>query len=67
VVAATSPITYNSSTQTVGINQTSITALGTVTTVTSPSTAGSAGVRKTYISTSDPSGGANGDVWLKYS
>jgi hypothetical protein len=45
----------------------SITTVGTVTTVTSPTAAGSAGLRKTTISTADPSGGADGDVWLKYS
>jgi len=45
----------------------SITTVGTVTTVTSPTAAGSAGLRKTTISTANPSGGANGDVWLKYS
>lgn len=27
---------------------------------------GTAGLRKIYISTSDPSGGADGEVWLKY-
>jgi hypothetical protein len=46
---------------------TSITTVGTVTTVTSPTAAGSAGLRKTTISTANPSGGADGDVWLKYS
>jgi hypothetical protein len=35
-------------------------------TIVSPTPAGSAGVRKTTISTSNPSGGADGDVWLKY-
>jgi hypothetical protein len=45
---------------------TSITTVGTVTTVTSPTAAGSAGLRKTTISTADPTGGADGDVWLKY-
>jgi hypothetical protein len=45
----------------------SITTLGTVTNLTSPTAAGSAGVRKTTISTANPSGGADGDVWLKYS
>lgn len=45
---------------------TSITTVGTVTTVTSPTAAGSSGLRKTTISTADPSGGADGDVWLKY-
>jgi hypothetical protein len=44
----------------------SITTVGTVTTVTSPTADGSAGLRKTTISTVDPSGGADGDVWLKY-
>jgi hypothetical protein len=46
---------------------TSITTVGTVTTVTSPTAAGSAGLRKTTISTANPTGGADGDVWLKYS
>jgi hypothetical protein len=45
---------------------TSITTVGTVTNVTSPTTAGSSGLRRTTISTADPTGGANGDVWLKY-
>jgi hypothetical protein len=45
---------------------TSITTVGTVTTATSPTAAGSTGLRKITISTSDPSGGADGDVWLKY-
>ena len=42
-----------------------ITTLGTVNTVTSTAH-GTAGVRKIYTSTSAPSGGANGDVWIKY-
>jgi hypothetical protein len=45
---------------------TSITTVGTVTTATSPTAAGSTGLRKITISTADPSGGADGDVWLKY-
>ena len=44
---------------------TNITTLGTVSTVTSTAY-GTAGVRKIYMSTSSPSGGANGDVWIKY-
>lgn len=36
-------------------------------TIVSPTAAGSAGVRKTTMSTANPSGGADGDVWLKYS
>lgn len=38
---------------------------GTVT-VVSPTAAGSVGVRQVTMSTADPSGGADGDVWLKY-
>lgn len=38
---------------------------GTVTGV-SPTDAGSTGFRKITMSTSDPTGGDNGDVWLKY-
>jgi hypothetical protein len=45
---------------------TSITTVGTVTTATSPTAAGSTGLRKITISTANPSGGADGDVWLKY-
>ena len=45
---------------------TNITTLGTVSTVTSTAP-GTAGVRKIYTSTSSPSGGANGDIWIKYS
>jgi hypothetical protein len=45
---------------------TSITTVGTVTTATSPTAAGSTGLRKITISTSAPTGGADGDVWLKY-
>lgn len=44
----------------------SITTLGTVTNLTSPSSAGSSGVRKITMSTSSPTGGADGDVWLVY-
>ena len=44
---------------------TNITTLGTVSTVTSTAY-GTPGVRKIYTSTSSPSGGANGDVWIKY-
>ena len=44
---------------------TNITTLGTVSTVTSTAP-GTAGVRKIYTSTSSPSGGANGDIWIKY-
>lgn len=44
----------------------SITTVGTVTNVTSPTATDSSGLRKTYISTSNPSGGSSGDVWLKY-
>jgi hypothetical protein len=81
VVAATAPITYNSSTQTVGINQSGLTleqsqitglstslsgkvntVNGTVTTASTSSTV----VRNITLSTSDPSGGTDGDVWLKY-
>lgn len=36
------------------------------TTVASPTAAGSIGVRQITMSTSDASGGADGDVWLKY-
>jgi hypothetical protein len=32
----------------------------------SPTAAGSVGLRQTYMSTSNPSGGSDGDVWLKY-
>ena len=42
-----------------------ITTLGTVSTITSTAH-GTAGARKIYTSTSAPSGGANGDVWIKY-
>jgi hypothetical protein len=45
---------------------TSITTVGTVTTATSPTAAGSTGLRKITISTAAPSGGADGDVWLRY-
>jgi hypothetical protein len=45
---------------------TSITTVGTVTTATSPTAAGSTGLRKITISTATPSGGADGDVWLRY-
>lgn len=45
---------------------TNITTLGTVTNVTSPTAAGSAGVRKITMSTSNPTGGADGDVWFVY-
>jgi hypothetical protein len=34
--------------------------------VVSPTATGSNGVRQITISTSDPSGGADGDVWMKY-
>jgi len=34
--------------------------------VVSPTAAGSTGVRQITISTSDPSGGADGDLWVKY-
>lgn len=34
--------------------------------VISPTAAGSSGVRQVTMSTADPSGGADGDVWLKY-
>ena len=44
---------------------TNINTLGTVSTVTSTAP-GTAGVRKIYTSTSSPSGGANGDIWIKY-
>jgi hypothetical protein len=37
------------------------------TTVISPTAAGSYGVRNTTISTAAPSGGVDGDVWLRYS
>jgi hypothetical protein len=33
----------------------------------SPTAAGSVGLRQTYMSTSNPSGGSDGDVWIKYS
>lgn len=36
------------------------------TTVASPTSAGSIGVRQVTVSTSAPSGGADGDVWLVY-
>lgn len=39
---------------------------GTVTGL-SPTSEGSAGFRKITMSTSAPSGGADGDVWLQYS
>ena len=42
-----------------------INTLGTVSTVTSTAS-GTAGVRKIYTSTSNPSGGADGDIWIKY-
>jgi hypothetical protein len=45
---------------------TNITTLGTVTNVTSPTAAGSSGVRKITMSTSNPTGGADGDVWFVY-
>ena len=45
---------------------TSITTVGTVTNVTSPTADGSAGVRKITMSASAPSGGADGDVWMRY-
>jgi len=45
---------------------TNITTLGTVTTVTSPTAAGSSGVRKITISTSAATGGADGDIWITY-
>lgn len=45
---------------------TSITTVGTVTNATSPTAAGSKGLRNITISTSAPSGGADGDVWMKY-
>jgi hypothetical protein len=32
----------------------------------SPTATGSVGLRQTYVSTSNPSGGLDGDVWLKY-
>jgi hypothetical protein len=32
----------------------------------SPTANGSVGLRQTYMSNSNPSGGSNGDVWLKY-
>ena len=34
--------------------------------IVSPTSAGSTGIRKTTISTSAPTGGADGDVWLVY-
>lgn len=34
--------------------------------VVSPTAAGSTGARQITVSTADPTGGANGDVWLKY-
>lgn len=45
---------------------TSITTVGTVTTATSPTAAGSKGLRNITISTAEPTGGADGDVWLVY-
>jgi hypothetical protein len=45
---------------------TSITTVGTVTNATSPTAAGSTGLRRITISTAAPSGGADGDVWLRY-
>lgn len=44
---------------------TNITTLGAVATVTSTAS-GTAGVRKITTSTSAPSGGADGDIWIKY-
>lgn len=35
-------------------------------TVVSPTATGSVGARQTFISMADPSGGADGDVWIKY-
>lgn len=35
-------------------------------TVVSPTAAGSIGARQITLSTADPSGGADGDVWIKY-
>lgn len=35
-------------------------------TVVSPTATGSTGARQITLSTSDPSGGADGDVWIKY-
>ena len=43
-----------------------ITTLGTVTNLISPTAPGTGGVRKTTISTSAATGGADGDVWLVY-
>ena len=34
--------------------------------IVSPTSAGSTGIRKTTMSTSEPTGGADGDVWLVY-
>jgi hypothetical protein len=80
-VTATSPLTYDSGTQTVAIDQSLITLAqsqvtglttdlaakvdevnGAVTTASTSLTV----VRNITLSTSDPSGGADGDVWLKY-
>ena len=44
---------------------TNITTLGAVATVTSTAS-GTAGVRKIYASTSSPSGGSDGDIWIKH-
>jgi hypothetical protein len=45
---------------------TSITTVGTVTSATSPTAADSKGLRNITISSSNPSGGASGDVWLTF-
>ena len=37
-----------------------------ITTVVSPTATGSTGARQVTISTADPSGGADGDLWIKY-
>jgi hypothetical protein len=81
VVAATAPITYDDETQTVGITQSGITieqsqvtglstslagkvdeVNGAVTTASTSATV----VRNITLSTSEPTGGMDGDVWLVY-
>ena len=81
VVAATAPLTYDAETQTVAIDQSEIeieesqvTGLSTSLsskvektngTVTTASTSSSV-VRNITLSTSEPTGGIDGDVWLVY-
>jgi hypothetical protein len=59
--------THASSSLAVDIDGTpKLTVNPTGTTVVSPTATGSNGVRQITISTSDPSGGSDGDVWMKY-